>query len=76
MNIYRINTTAFEEEDFLLATSLSKEDVVKTIAPIVIAERNGMKEYTNDELINAIAIRYPKHTVLAFTNSNIERICI
>jgi len=39
LNLFQINTTAWEEEDFLLQTTLTKEQVVKIITPIVMYER-------------------------------------
>lgn len=39
LSLYQINTTAWEEEDFLLMTSLTEEQITKVITPIVEQER-------------------------------------
>lgn len=66
MNIFRINTTAYEEEDFHLLTSLTESQIVKVIKPIVQAERdNDIDEnfYDNDTLVEALKKAYPKATI-------------
>lgn len=59
MNIFRINTTAFEEEDFYLLTDLSEQDIVEVITPLVNQERDGYEEYDNDSLVYALEKRFP-----------------
>ena len=64
MDLFRINTTAFEDEDFFLQTDLSKEQIKKVIAPIVLLERLRSVEeeddfYDIDDLINALIKAYP-----------------
>tara|TARA_R110000868_G_scaffold290022_1_gene550250 strand:+ start:7964 stop:8239 length:276 start_codon:yes stop_codon:yes gene_type:complete len=57
MNIYRINTTAFEEEDFYLMTDLTEEEITSVITPIVMAERNREdvdEESDNDSIVSAL----------------------
>ncbi len=41
MNIFRISTTAYEEEDFYLHTEIDEVDIVEVVTPIVNAERDG-----------------------------------
>jgi len=67
MNIFRINTTAFEEEDFFLLTDLSEEQVKQVITPMVLAEREGEGYYDNDELTNALVEAYPDALVDYYT---------
>jgi hypothetical protein len=59
MRVIKINTTAFEEEDFYLLTTLTDQDIVEVINPIVNAERDGYEEYNNDMLVEALKKRYP-----------------
>jgi hypothetical protein len=64
MNIFIINTTAFEEENFHLITDLTKAEIVAVITPIVLAERNreeGDEDsfYDNGDLIQALVQKYP-----------------
>ena len=67
MNIYRINTTAYSEEDFFISTSLKFEDVVEVINPLVIQERDGYEYYDNDTLFKALQNRFPKAKIEMFT---------
>lgn len=58
MNIFRINTTSNQEEDFFLMTNLTEQQIVEVINPIVNAERDGYESYDNDELLQALQKRY------------------
>jgi hypothetical protein len=76
MNIFRINTTAFEEEDFFLLTNLSEQDIVEVITPLVNQERDGYEEYDNESLAEALRKRYPNAEVLDYTDASIDVITI
>jgi len=70
MNIFKISTTAFEEEDFFLLTNLSVEQIKKVITPIVLKERQSGDEedfYDNDDLTNALVEAYPDAMVDYYT---------
>jgi hypothetical protein len=67
MDIFRINTTAFVEEDFFLLTNLSREQIEEVITPIVLIERNEGEEYNNDDLVSALQITYPDAIIEYFT---------
>jgi hypothetical protein len=60
MNIFRIETTGYREEDLFLMTELSEEDIVEVITPIVNAERDGYEEYDHETILNALEKRYPR----------------
>ena len=59
MNIFRIKTTSWQEEDFILMTTLSEENVMDTLSPIVEREREGGSEYDNDSLVKDLEDAYP-----------------
>jgi len=67
MKLYRVNTTAYEEEDFFLLTDLTEQDITEVVHPIVMAERDGEDEYDNSTIINALHKRYPKNIITLFT---------
>lgn len=67
MKVFRINTTAYKEEDFFLLTEISEEDIVEVITPIVNAERDGYQEYDNEVLIDALQKRYQRKKIELFT---------
>jgi hypothetical protein len=39
LDLFQVNTTAWDEEDFLLLTSLTEEQITEVIKPIVEEER-------------------------------------
>jgi hypothetical protein len=62
--VISINTTAFEEENLLLFTTLTDEQIVKVITPIVEAERQDEEQwYDNDILVQALEDAYPNEVV-------------
>ena len=63
MKVYKINTTAYSEEDFYLLTDLSEEDIIEVITPIVNAERDGYEEYDNETILDALTKRYPRKKI-------------
>lgn len=54
-----INTTAFEEEDFMITTDLTDAEIREVLMPILNAERNGDEYYDNDDLVDALLKAYP-----------------
>jgi hypothetical protein len=63
MNLFRINTTAFHEEDFTIYTDLTKEQVTTIVQPIVYSERFGDGSYNNDDLVSALNNAYPNNYI-------------
>jgi hypothetical protein len=63
MRVIRINTTAFEEEDFFLLTTLTDQEISDVVLPIVNAEREGEEYYDNDVLVSALEEKYPAESV-------------
>jgi hypothetical protein len=70
MNLFSVNTTAWTEEDFILVTTLTMEDIVEVINPLVNAERDGYEPYTNHDLLNALKKRYPNSIIYFYDNPN------
>jgi len=66
MYAYKINTTAYHEEDFLLITDLTRPEVEDVIRPIVDAERENDIEYTNEYIVHELKKTYPKNMVKAY----------
>ena len=63
MNIFKIQTTAYEQEDFFLHTELDEQDIVEVINPIVMAERDGYEVYDNESLLSALEKRFPRKKI-------------
>lgn len=64
--IVSINTTAFNEENFLILTTLTDCQIKDVIEPIVAAEREQEEWYDNDMLVNALADAYPRYVIKSF----------
>jgi hypothetical protein len=67
MRVIKINTTAWEEEDFYLLTTLSDDQIAEVVQPIVNAERDGYEEYDNDILLQALKDRFPMEHIDMYT---------
>jgi hypothetical protein len=67
MNIFRINTTAYEEEDFFLLTDLTEQQIAEVVTPIVELERNEVQEYDNDMLVENLELAYPSAFIKVYT---------
>jgi hypothetical protein len=63
MTIYRINTTAYDEEDFFIVTTLTEKQISDAIMPIILNEREGYEDYDNDTLFSALINKYPDHVI-------------
>ena len=71
MNIFRVSTTGYKEEDFYLQTELDEQDIVEVITPIVNTERDGYEEYDNETLLNALIKRYPRKKIELYSEFNL-----
>jgi hypothetical protein len=69
MKAFEINTTAWDEENFILFTDLTESQIIDVITPIVMRERKLGEEYTNDDLIDALIEAYPSNKVYAYQNN-------
>jgi hypothetical protein len=67
MNIFRVSTTAYKEEDFFLQTELSEEQIIEVITPIVNAEREGLDDYDNEVLLDALQKKYQRKKIEIYT---------
>lgn len=64
MKLFRINTTAFKEEDFYIMTDLTPNEITEVINPLVETERDGGEEYDNEMLYDALLKRYPDNKII------------
>jgi hypothetical protein len=63
MNIFRINTSAWQEEDFYLMTSLTEAKIKKVIEPMVQYERENETMHDNEEYLIALQEKYPRSVI-------------
>ncbi len=59
MRPFEINTTAYDEENFVILTDLNEIQIKKVLEPIVNREREFGEYYDNDMLIDALLDAYP-----------------
>ena len=76
MRIIQINTTAFNEEDFLLLTDLTHEQIIEVIEPIVLLERSGVRDYSNDDLVHELNMAYPDNLIEMYIFDHLDLISI
>jgi hypothetical protein len=76
MKLIKINTTENKEDDFLLLTDLTHEQIIKVIDPMVALGRISTNNYTEDDLFCALDITYPDNILWKFSFDNIDEISI
>ena len=76
IRLVRIKTTFWDEEDFLLITELTDEEIQYIITHIVQAERNSEEYYDNETLYFALKENYPRNLIMQYTIDNIHTLTI
>ena len=74
MNIIEINTTAYNEENFYVATDINTEEL-SYMLPIIINKlrKDTDNEYINEDIITEVNNKYPYNT---FNQIEIEYLSI
>jgi hypothetical protein len=76
MKLIRINTTENKEDDFLLLTDLTHEQIIRVIDPMVSLGRMTTRYYTESDLFLALESAYPDNVLWKFSFDNIDEISI
>jgi hypothetical protein len=76
MQLFRINTTAFSEEDLLLLTDLTKDQIVETAQPFIYLERQSGDNYVNEDVVSHLKNTYPDNKIIALDEEKIEQIIL
>ena len=63
MNVFRISTSAWDEEDFFILTTLDPEQIRKVIQPMVEYERENDILYDNEDYVLCLQQRYKRAKV-------------
>lgn len=63
MNVFRISTNSWDEEDFFILTTLDPEQIRKVIQPMVEYERENDILYDNEDYVLCLQQRYKRATV-------------
>lgn len=64
MKLFKIKTTGWGDEDFIIATSLDEKQVRSVIQPLVEDEHDNEILYSNSDYVEALRTRYPKAVVI------------
>jgi hypothetical protein len=80
VRLVRINTTSSDEEDFLLLTDLTDDEIQDIITPIVEAERENPEDevhfYDNEGLFWALKDNYSRSLIIQYTLDGIDSLTI
>jgi len=76
LRLVQVNTTAWDEEDFLLLTTLLDFQIESVLEPIVTNERENNVEYDNDKLVEALRIAYPRAIIMHHPIGSIDLLSI
>lgn len=77
LRIVQVNTTAWEEDDMLLITNLTDEQIESVVTPIVERERESDDfGYINNDLADALRRQFPDNIILNYDPSDIDLINI
>ena len=76
IRLVEINTTSWKDENIMLITDLTDEQIQEVITPIVLKERNDETYYDNDTLCEALREAYPTSVVLDYGSDNFDKITI
>jgi hypothetical protein len=80
VRLVRINTTSSDEEDFLLLTDLTDDEIQDIITPIVEAERENPEDevhfYDNEGLFWALKENYSRSLIIHYTLDGIDLLTI
>lgn len=66
MRVVRVNTSAFEEEDFFLLTTLNNEQISEALDIFLFNQRFGKNEYDNEDLFKLLTDRFPNDKIDMF----------
>lgn len=77
IRLVQVNTTAWEEEDMLLITNLTDEQIQSVVTPIVERERESDDYgYVNNDLADALRRQFPDKVVINYDPSDVDLINI
>jgi hypothetical protein len=60
MNLYKIKTTAYDEEDMLLVSDAPDDAIERVLEPMVKAERDEDKWFDHDDYLEALHTALPQ----------------
>jgi hypothetical protein len=80
VRLVRVSTTSCEEEDFLLLTDLTDDEIQDIVTPIVESERENPQDdvhfYDNEGLFWALKENYSRSLIILYTLDGIDTLTI
>jgi tRNA nucleotidyltransferase (CCA-adding enzyme) len=67
MQVYRINTSAWDEENFYVLTTINKSEIKSVIGPMVKKERDEDFIYDNDDYVYELKKAFPREDIRMYT---------
>lgn len=72
MRAFEINTTAWNEENFMIATDLTERQIMDVLVPFIERKRDLNEDYTNEDLVDELEYVYRDNTIIELTPKKIE----
>jgi hypothetical protein len=80
IRVVRVSTTSNDEEDFILLTDLTDDEIQDIITPIVEAERENPEDevhfYDNERLFWALKENYSRSLIIQYSIDSIDSLTI
>lgn len=72
MRAFEIKTTAWDEENFMIATDLTERQIMDVLVPFIERKRDLNEDYTNEDLVDELEYVYRDNTIIELTPKKIE----
>jgi hypothetical protein len=64
MRAFEIKTTAWDEENFMIATDLTERQIMDVLVPFVERKRDLNEDYTNEDLVDELEYVYRDNIII------------
>lgn len=64
MRAFEIKTTAWDEENFMIATDLTERQIMDVLVPFIERKRDLNEDYTNEDLVDELEYVYRDNTII------------
>lgn len=72
MRAFEIKTTAWDDENFMIATDLTEGQIMGVLVPFIERKRDLDEDYTNEDLVDELEYVYRDNTIIELTPKKIE----
>lgn len=72
MRAFEIKTTAWDEENFMIATDLTERQIMDVLVPFIERKRDLNEDYTNEDLVDELEYVYRDNTIIELKPKKIE----